>query len=146
MFYSFGFLRGLPPSSQINYTWRLILSYECPGLAYFQPAFLKLFQLPLVSRLLSFSISVYLSLLLSPWLAVQLGDWSLMSSSPCSLAPPLPDFSFYLFSLPASLAYPCSCLAIGRSALYQDHQVFQTGTAAQLHRTKQMQRKQKSHT
>ena len=33
-FYSFDFLKDPPPSSQINHTQRLILSYKCPALAW----------------------------------------------------------------------------------------------------------------
>ena len=57
-----------------------------PGLslACFLPAFLKLSQLPFASGLLSFSISVYLSLLLSLWLTGCLAPDGLLLFS-CSL-------------------------------------------------------------
>ena len=72
LFYSFGFLRGLPPSSQINHTQRLILSYECLALAWLVSCQLFL-NYPVYLLPLDFYLSlffVYLYLLLSLWLAV----------------------------------------------------------------------------
>lgn len=111
------------------------------NVAYFQPTFLNFkYPIHLLPLALSFSISVHLSLLFIPCLAVYLDGWPLMSSSLSFLCSSIfPDFSSYLFYLPASHTYLFFCLAIGHSAFYQTNQVFQTG------RVKQMQHKRAQH-
>lgn len=89
----FWLLRGPPPSFQINHTWGLILSYECPALAWLvscQLFLLKLFQLPFTSGLSSFPIFVHFSFLLTPWVAAPHVLLSLFSLySVCLTAPPI---------------------------------------------------------
>ena len=76
----FTLLGGPPPSSQINLTWRLILSYECLALACLvcMPAFLNLSIFGLGAfTFLYFSIS-FLFFLLRAWLCSWMtGLWSL---------------------------------------------------------------------
>lgn len=109
-FNSLALLRGLPTSSQINPTWRLILNYKmlCLILACFQPVVLKLSQLFFASELLSvYILSIYLSIfyltisrflytplqfLLYSWVS---GPWFFLFSF-CAQISVFPDFSFYL--------------------------------------------------
>ena len=116
IFFSFGLLRGPPSSSQINHTQKLILSYECPALAWLVSWQLFLnYSIYLLTldfyRSLSFfffCIPFFTSFSMAFW-----GSWLLVSSSPCFLASPLPWFSFYLFSAfqpHLSLLLPCDWL------------------------------------
>lgn len=84
MFYSFGFWGGpanqLPNKSQINYTWRFILSYERLALAWFFscPALLILNYPNYISPLgfyLSLFLRTLLYFLLHGWLAGCVAGW-----------------------------------------------------------------------
>lgn len=74
-------------------------------------AYLKLPWLPFPPWFLSF-LFLYILLSFLLWLV---GCLVQMSSSPF---PPRSHFSFYLYSVPASRAYPCSCLTICCSSFY----------------------------
>lgn len=103
---------GLPRSSQINHTQNLNLIYKHPAFIWFIfcQFFLTLHYsiclLPLGSSLFLF-LCTFLYFLL--WLAVWLCDWPLESFSPFLVfQSSFPDFSSFLFSLPASHTYPFS--------------------------------------
>lgn len=96
-----------------------ILSYECSAwiwLVSSQLSLSYLSHLPIASGLLPLSVSVDL-----PSFSMACCIAGFLAPDVPSLfyfAPPfLPDFSSYLFSLPASPFYPFFCLAIGHSAL-----------------------------
>lgn len=105
-FYSFDFCEGPPPSSQISHTQRLILSYKCLALAWIVSCQLFLYypRLPFASVLSPFLLYILLLILLQG----RLSSWSLTSSSPCFSS----SLVILLYSLPACLSYPCSCLLV----------------------------------
>lgn len=120
MFYSFCILRDLQSSSHRNNTWRLVLSYEYLALAWpmYLTAFLKLFWLRFASGLFYLYFCI-------PFLACCVaGGWSLMPSSPCSLALPLPHISICSLCLPAPLVLVLAPDLLLAVQLILDHQVF----------------------
>ena len=109
----------LPDKSYIEtYSYLLMPGFS---LVYFLVAFLKLSRLPFASGLFPFLLYILFSLLLLGWV----GDWAAGQLAPEVLHSlfshffSLLQFSFYLFSLPVSPAYPCFCLAIGHLALFE---------------------------
>lgn len=118
LFFTLYSLRGPLLSSQII-TRRLILSYECPALAWLVSSQLFLTKIILSYLLpLGFYLSLFLYTFLYFFLRGLLCSWVAGPRCPHLLVLSLlffllPVFSFYPFSLPASPAYPFSCLAIG---------------------------------
>lgn len=115
LFFTLYSLRGPLPSSQII-TQRLILSYECPALAWLVSSWLFLTKIILSIFCLWAFIFLYSIYLSSYSMACCVTEWRATGVLSPSFPPSL--FSSYLFSLPDNPTCPFSCLAIGHSALY----------------------------
>lgn len=113
-------LEGPPSSSQMNHTQKLIIMYKHLSLAWpiYFPPYLYFHIYYLASVFFPFPYFFYH--ILTPWIAMQVGNWPLLSSSFSGSysEPLLPVFYFSVFALPARPAYSFPCLATDCSDLY----------------------------
>lgn len=121
LFVLFALLGGALHPAPKRITRRLILSYKRLTLVWLVSCQLLLnYIIPSSFSLWVFPILILLNLILTPWIAVELSGWPLLSSYLCGYfsEPLLPRFLllyiciYIFFLLPASLSFLSSCLTI----------------------------------